>query len=228
MREKIIYAKKPLDIKGIIKDIIIISIGLMISSFGTALFYQAGMGSGAMATFSDGLHRLTGISYGTANMAANAVFLVLLFICDRRMINVGTVLCVFLIGIFVDMGTAVFSLLPIASAPVAVRFLCMLASCAMMGIGLALYVAVDRGFGALEGLVKYLCAKTGIGFDKAKIAEDLLLIGLGILLHAEWGIGTLISAIVIGPIMKVFIGIFQRMLQTGTYVGKSAPAGVDN
>lgn len=226
MNKKDIYVKKPLKLKELIKDIIIISIGLMISSFGTALFYQAGMGSGAMATFSDGLHRLLGITYGNANMAANIVFLVLLFVCDRRMINVGTVLCVFLIGIFVDMGTAVFVLLPIASAPAVVRFLCVLAGCAMMGIGLALYVAVDRGFGALEGLVKYLCARTSISFDKVKIGQDLLLIGLGILLHAEWGIGTLISAVTIGPIMKVFIGIFQQLLRKGTEARQEKPEKV--
>lgn len=62
----------------IIIDVIIISFGLLISSFGTALFYQAGMGSGAMATFSDGLHKLLNMSYGTANMTANIVFLILL------------------------------------------------------------------------------------------------------------------------------------------------------
>ncbi|GAA4654501.1 membrane protein [Anaerocolumna aminovalerica] len=197
----------------IIKDVIIICIGLMISSFGTALFYQAGMGSSAMATFSDGLHLLLNISYGTANMTANLAFLMVLFICDRRMINIGTVLCVFMIGIFVDLGNTVFGLLPIATAHVFIRFICMLVGCTMMGIGLALYVAVDRGFGALEGLVKYLCAKTSISFDKVKIGQDLLLLSLGILLHASWGIGTFISAITIGPIMKVFIVKFQKVLK---------------
>lgn len=206
----------------LLRDIIIISIGLMISSFGTALFYQAGMGSGAMATFSDGLHRLVHISYGTANMAANVVFLILLFVCDRRMVGVGTVLCVFLIGVFVDMGNAVFSRLPIEAAPVFIRFLCVLAGCAMMGVGLGLYVAVERGFGALEGLVKYLCARTGAGFDKVKIGQDVLLTGLGILLGAEWGVGTLVSAATIGPIMRLSILRFQALLHREAVGGSAA------
>ncbi len=196
----------------IIIDIIIISFGLLISSFGTALFYQAGLGSGAMATFSDGLHKLMNISYGAANMTANIAFLILLFVCDRKMINVGTVLCVFLIGIFVDMGTLLLTPFSIASMPVWFRFLCMLLSCVMMGGGLGLYVAVDRGFGALEGLVKYVCKKGKISFDKVKIIQDFLLIGIGIMLHAEWGIGTVISAILIGPIMRVSIEYFQLVL----------------
>lgn len=205
-------AKKYRTTKELTLDIMIISFGLMISSFGTALFYQADMGSGAMATFSDGLHRLFGISYGNANLAANVVFLLLLFLSDRRMINIGTLLCVTLIGVFVDIGNLLFSGLPIASAPVYIRFGCVLLGCAMMGIGLSLYVAVDRGFGALEGLVKFFCARTSLSFDKIKITQDLILIALGVALKAKWGIGTFISALIIGPMMKIFISIFQRRL----------------
>lgn len=204
--------KKSTNIKELILDIFIISFGLMISSFGTALFYQADMGSGAMATFSDGLHRLMNISYGTANLTTNIVFLVLLFLCDKKMINVGTLLCVCLIGVFVDIGNAVFGLLPITTAPVYIRFICVLLGCGMMGVGLSLYVAVNRGFGALEGLVKYFCARTKWSFDKIKIGQDLILICFGVLLNAKWGIGTLISAVTIGPIMKIFISLFQKML----------------
>ena len=40
------------------KNILWIELGLAISSAGTALFYAADLGSGAMATFSDGLHLL--------------------------------------------------------------------------------------------------------------------------------------------------------------------------
>mgnify|MGYP002792566342 CR=1 FL=1 len=208
----------------IIIDIMVISFGLLISSFGTAIFYQSGMGSGAMATFSDGLHKLLDISYGMANMMANMLFLILLFVCDRKMINIGTVLCVFLIGIFVDIGTFLFTPLSIASAPEWCRFLCMLLGCVMMGTGLGLYVAVDRGFGALEGLVKYVCKKKNLSFDKVKIIQDFLLIGIGIALRAEWGIGTVISAILIGPIMRVSIGYFQSVFYKNQNI---SPTGAD-
>lgn len=215
--EKIsIMAKKDGGRKGIILDVIIISFGLMISSFGTALFYQTDMGSGAMATFSDGIHRLMNISYGTANLAVNIIFLICLFFLDRTMINVGTLLCVCLIGPFVDLGNFVLGMLPIAAAPTFIRFICVLIGCGMMGIGLSLYVAVNRGFGALEGLVKYFCNKTSLSFDKVKVGQDVILIIFGILLNAKWGIGTLISALTIGPIMNVFISLFQKVLGTET------------
>ena len=92
-------------------------------------------------------------------MTVNISFLNLLFICDRKMIEYRNgFMCIFNWS-FVDIGTFLFALLPIASAPAWFRFMCMLLSCVMMGGGLGLYVAVDRGFGALEGLVKYVCKK---------------------------------------------------------------------
>ncbi len=196
-----------------IRDIIIISIGLFISSFGIALFYEAGMGSGAMATFCDGLHQLLNISYGHANIASNVVLLVVLFLCSRKMINVGTILCVFTIGLYIDLGTAFFGSLALGELSVVWRLVCVFAGTAMMGVGLGLYVAVNRGFGALEGLVKYFCQKTGMSFGAVKIVQDVILIAGGVLLHAAWGVGTVIAAFLTGPIMQVSIRFFERKLQ---------------
>lgn len=195
-------------------DTIIICIGLFISSFGTALFYQSGMGSGGMATFCDGLHLLFNVSYGTMYIVVNVIFLILLIIFDKTMINVGTLMCAFIIGIFVDLGNSILSRFHIGESGYLIRFVCMLAGCALMGIGLALYVAVDRGYGVLEGMVKYICSKTKISFDKIKIAQDFILLSLGILLKANWGIGTVISAITIGPIMNFFIEKFEKLLKS--------------
>lgn len=198
--------------KETIIDIIIISFGLFISSFGIALFYAAGMGSGAMATFCDGLHNIFGFTYGGANICANVLFLLILIGCDRKLVNIGTVLCVFTIGIYVDLGTAFFGRMAISGYPVLIRGLCVLTGTVMMGGGLGLYVAVGRGYGALEGLVKFFCGKTGCSFGTAKIMQDIILIVLGILMHAAWGIGTLFSAVLTGPVMQVSIRYFEKYL----------------
>lgn len=90
-------AKNLYKLYNFIIDTIIICIGLFISSFGTALFYQSGMGSGGMATFCDGLHLLFNVSYGIMYIVVNVIFLILLFIFDKTMINVGTLMCAFII-----------------------------------------------------------------------------------------------------------------------------------
>lgn len=200
-------------------DIIIISFGLMISSFGTALFYAAELGSSPMATFCDGLHNLLHISYGTANTLANLLLLVVLFFLQRSYINVGTVLCVFTIGLWVNLFTPLLGGAMIAQWSLWARVLCTVAGTALMGVGLGLYVAVDRGFGALEGLVKLLCTKRDLSYTKAKIIQDILLVVAGILLTAKWGVGTLIAMLLTGPVLQQAIQFFTPKL-----AGRRAPA----
>lgn len=200
------------NIISVIRDIIIISFGLMISSFGTALFYAAELGSSPMATFCDGIHNVFNISYGTANTVANMVLLVVLFFLARNYINIGTVLCVFTIGLWVNLFTPMLSGLLICEWPIVTRVLCTVAGTILMGCGLGLYVAVDRGFGALEGLVKLLCAKKKFSYTKAKVIQDIILVVGGILLSATWGIGTVIAMLLTGPVLQWSIHFFTPLL----------------
>ena len=201
------------NIISVVVDIIIISFGLMISSFGTAIFYAAELGSSPMATFCDGLHNIFHISYGTANTLANIVLLVVLFFLARSYINIGTVLCVFTIGLWVNLFTPMLSNLLIVQWGMLPRVLCTVAGTVLMGVGLGLYVAVDRGFGALEGLVKLLCIKKSISYTKAKVIQDIILVVAGILLSATWGVGTLIAMLLTGPVLQFSIQHFTPVLK---------------
>ena len=195
------------------KDLLIIIIGLMISSFGTSLFYAAAMGSSPMATFCDGVHSLLGISYGTAYIIVNALLLVVLFFFNRKYINIGTVFCVVAIGPFVNLFTGLLAGLDVSGWNIALRVLCTVAGTALMGVGLGLYVAVNRGFGALEGLVKILCDRRGYAYSKAKIAQDLILVAGGLALHAKWGVGTLVAIVLTGPMLERSLFFFSRILK---------------
>lgn len=197
-------------------DCVIISIGLMISSFGTALFYAAELGSSPMATFCDGIHNILGISYGDANMLANVILLVGLFIFEKKYINLGTILCVFTIGPWVNLFTPMLINLAVSQWSITLRVLSTVAGTVLMGAGLGLYVAVGRGFGALEGLVQVLCTKKNVSYTVAKIIQDFLLVAGGIALSAKWGVGTVIAMLLTGPIMQLSIRKFARLLQVKT------------
>lgn len=201
------------DITTIAKDVTTILIGLMISSFGTGLFYNAELGSSPMATFCDGVHTVLGISYGSANTLVNFLLLIVLFFINRKYINIGTVLCVFAIGPFVNLFTGMLSALDIAHWNIVLRMLCTILGTALMGLGLGLYVSVDRGLGALEGLVKVLCEKTRFSYSKAKILQDILLVVGGILMRAKWGVGTIIAMFLTGPVLQASIGLFSRYIE---------------
>lgn len=196
----------------ILKDACVIEIGLMISSLGTSLFYSADLGSSAMATFCDGLHLLINTSYGNANTIANAVLLVVLLIMDRKYIGIGTILCVFTIGPWVNLFMSILSPLAFEQTNMVIRILLTIAGASLMGVGLGIYMAVNRGFGALEGIVKYLCKKFRFEVKTVKIFQDAILVIGGILLGAQWGIGTIVGIFLCGPVLQKSNQIFSSVL----------------
>ncbi len=186
----------------IIEYAILIEIGLAISSLGTALFYSADLGSSAMATFCDGLHLLINTSYGTANTLANIVLLVVLFILDKKYIGIGTILCVFTIGPWVNLFMAILEPINLNTLNIVIRILLTVCGASLMGVGLGIYMAVNKGFGALEGIVKFICQKYKIEVKTAKVVQDLILVVCGIILGAQWGIGTIVGILLCGPVLQ--------------------------
>ncbi len=191
------------------KNILWIELGLAISSAGTALFYAADLGSGAMATFSDGLHLLLDISYGNANTLSNMVLLVVLFFLQKSYINVGTVLCVFTIGPWVNLFTPVFQATGLAQANMCLRLLAAAGGTVCMGVGLGLYVSVGCGLGAMEGIVMYCRERFHISVGVCKIIQDVTLALPGILLGARWGVGTVIAMFCTGPVLQFSTAFFK-------------------
>ena len=198
----------------ILKDAVVIEIGLMISSLGTSLFYSADLGSSAMATFCDGLHLLIHTSYGNANTIANAVLLIALFAMNRKYIGIGTILCVFTIGPWVNLFMSLLSPFAFEQTNMVIRILLTIAGASLMGVGLGIYMAVNRGFGALEGIVKYLCKKFNLEVKTVKIFQDAILVLGGILLGAQWGIGTIVGIFLCGPVLQRSNQIFSTVLNS--------------
>lgn len=194
------------------KNILWIELGLAISSAGTALFYAADLGSGAMATFSDGLHLLLDISYGNANTLSNMVLLVVLFFLQKSYINVGTILCVFTIGPWVNLFTPVFQATGLAQANMCLRLLAAAGGTVCMGVGLGLYVSVGCGLGAMEGIVMYCRERFHISVGVSKIIQDVTLALPGILLGARWGVGTVIAMFCTGPVLQFSTAFFKSRM----------------
>jgi uncharacterized membrane protein YczE len=152
------------------------------------------------------------VSYGTANLIANLALLAVLVILARSYVKAGTLLCVFTIGPWINLFTPMMAALHISAWHMALRLACTVLGTGLMGLGLGLYVAVDRGFGALEGLVKYACAKKGMSYSLAKVIQDVMLVGGGIALGATWGIGTLVAIVFTGPAIQWSIQCFSKRL----------------
>jgi len=161
--------------------------GLVLYGASMALQIRAGLGLDPWDVFHQGISDRTGLSFGTVVIVTGALVL-LAWIPLRQRPGVGTVSNVFVIGIAVDAALAV---LPDAgSVPVGAAML-------IAGVGL--------GPGPRDGLMTGLVRRTGRSIRLVRTSIEVLVLVAGAALGGTVGIGTVVYAVSIGPLVHALL-----------------------
>jgi uncharacterized membrane protein YczE len=166
---------------------------------------EAGLGLGPWEAFHQGLGRLTGQEIGTISVLLGIPILLLWWPLGERP-GIGTLLNVVLIGTATNVGIA---LLPTAVG-LSIQLAMMLAGLVTIGIGSGLYLAADLGAGPRDGLMTGIHRRFGWSIRRARTFVEVTVLVLGWLLGGTIGLGTLAFAFGIGPLVQVFLGLFDR------------------
>ncbi len=180
-------------------------LGLVLFGFGIALMAEAGLGLGPWEAFHQGISRLTGLELGTVSILLGIPILALWWPLGERP-GFGTLLNVLLIGTATNLG---LSVLP-AFGGVAVQLVAMLAGVVTIAVGSGLYLAADLGPGPRDGLMTGIHRRFGWSIRRARTAIELTVLLLGFLLGGTIGVGTVVFALGIGPLVQIALGVFDR------------------
>lgn len=177
--------------------------GVLISGFSVGMFNFSGFGMDPFQVFAHGVWNLTPLRYGVVYMFLNLALLVVDFLMDRHKVGIATFINLFLLGYIVEFSSWLWdTLLPNPTLPVRAGFLIM--GVVILCFGSALYFTGDLGVST--SLVIH--EKKGLDFRPVRIAIDLLCTAVGFLLGATVGIGTIVTAFFMGPL----IGFFNRKI----------------
>jgi uncharacterized membrane protein YczE len=179
--------------------------GLAVFGFGIALMARAGLGLGPWEAFHQGIQFRTGVPMGTVSILLGLPILALWWPLGERP-GPGTLLNVLLIGSATNLGNA---LLPAQSVP-ALQLAQMLAGVLVIGLGSGLYLAADLGPGPRDGLMVGVHHRFGWSIRRARTAIEVGVLVLGWALGGTIGLGTVVFAFGIGPVVQVMLGVFDR------------------
>jgi uncharacterized membrane protein YczE len=182
--------------------------GFLFWGFGLALFVRAGLGLGPWDAFHQGLGFQFGITIGNASVITGLLVL-LLWIPLRQRPGFGTILNVLTIGPATDLG---LWLLPPDIDLLWLRVLMLLGGMACIGLGSALYLPAGLGAGPRDGLMMGLNAKLGWSLRIARTAVEASALAIGWLMGGTVGIGTLVFALGIGPLVQASLTHSRRFL----------------
>ena len=177
--------------------------GLVLFGISTAMMVRSDLGLNPWDVFHQGVADRTPLSLGTVIVIAGAIVL-LLWIPLRQRPGLGTVSNIFVIGLTADMG---LWLIPEVIS-VSTRAALLAAGIILNGIATSAYIGAGLGPGPRDGLMTGLAARTGWSIRGVRTGIELTVLALGWLLGGTAGIGTILYAITIGPIVHVTLSFF--------------------
>jgi uncharacterized membrane protein YczE len=176
-----------------------LAIGLLLFGASLALLIKADLGLDPWDVFAQGVSRRTGLTIGTVTIASS-LLLLLLWIPLRQRVGIGTFANALLVGAVIDVG---LSVLPTPTG-VGVQIAYLVVAVLGSGLGSGLYIGAGLGPGARDGIMTGL-ARRGVPLYLARGAIELSALLIGWLLGGSVGVGTIIFALAIGPLVGVLL-----------------------
>lgn len=177
-------------------------LGLMFCGIGVGTFLFAGMGVDPASVLMQGISKSVGISYGTASAAVNILILVIVFLVDKKYINISSLIAIFGIGYTADYTNRLLLWLLGTENSLLTKSMLLAVGLVIIGIGVATYIHADLGVGAIDLISEVISEKSGIQYRIVRIISDVFLLVAGFVLGGTVGIGTVLAAFGIGPIVQ--------------------------
>ena len=177
--------------------------GLILYGVSLALQIRAGLGLDPWDVFHQGISDKTGLSFGTIVIITGALVL-LAWIPLRQKPGIGTVSNVYVLGIVVDITLAVLGDVHGLGYQLAL----LTTGVVLNAVAGAAYIGAGLGTGPRDGLMTGLVRVTGRGVGVIRTSIEVSVLAVGFLLGGTVGLGTVVYALSIGPLLQFFLPAF--------------------
>ena len=188
--------------------------GVLVAGFSVGMFNFSAFGMDPFQVFAHGVWKHIPIGFGTFYMILNLIMLIFIFFIDRRKIGLGTVINIFLLGYVVEFSSWFFDM-QFPDPSTLIRSLFLIVGIVILCFGSSLYFIGDLGVSTYDAVALILSEKKVARFQYCRIGSDLICTIVGFLLGATVGVGTLVTAFFMGPIITFFNKFISIPLRYG-------------
>jgi uncharacterized membrane protein YczE len=177
--------------------------GLILYGFSDGLLVRANLGLDPWDVLQQGLSRTFGLAIGTWSIIVGACVL-LFWIPLHQRPGIGTLCNIVVIGLVINFTISEFP----EPRTLLLRYIVLVAAIAINGVATGAYIGAELGPGPRDGLTLGIAAH-GFSIRLVRTAIELSVLIAGWFLGGTVGIGTVLYALLIGPITHVTIPRFR-------------------
>lgn len=197
------------------KRIMMSLLGVLITAVSVGAFKFAAFGVDPFQSFMSGIDFLIPIGFGTLYVLVNAALLLFSLVADRHYIGLATFINLFLLGYVVDFAQAVITA-ALPAADLLIRTAAFIFGFVFLCLGSSLYMSADLGVSTYDAIALTCANKWKLGkFRTVRVVTDFLCIVCGIGMYllgggaangiaSFVGIGTIVTAFCMGPLIDFF------------------------
>lgn len=184
-------------------------LGMALAGVSLGFFKRALFGVDPYQCLVNGLANVIPIRFGTLYMLVNLLQLILVFFLDKHYIGISTFINLFLLGYMAEFSEAAL-LNWFGETGLAVRVLFLVVGVVVTCLAAALYYTADLGVSTYDAIPLHISDLKPrlfgrvLPFRAVRILSDLVCTGVGVALGAPAGIGTVITALFMGPLITFF------------------------
>lgn len=197
-----------------VKRIVMSVIGVIVTGVAVALLRKAELGTDPFTSFTVGLANVFDSTYGVMYPVVIGILLVIVFFLDRHYLGIATIFNLVIIGPVADAGLKVLDSLYVVDTGWKM-VLTFLAAIVVLCFSASLYITADLGVSSYDAIALYMADKKMAKYRYCRIATDSICVIVAYLCKSTIGVGTVVTALFMGPLTQWFITHFAEPLRYG-------------
>jgi uncharacterized membrane protein YczE len=178
--------------------------GLVLFGISMGMVVRSALGNIPWDVLHQGLSQVTGLPFGTVAVIVSLLVL-LLWVPLRERPGLGTISNALVIG---PCAEITLRLIP-EDLPLWFRVALFVAGVLLNAVATAAYIGARFGPGPRDGLMTGLVSRTGGSIRIVRTGIEVVVVLIGWLLGGTFGVGTVLFALVIGPLIHVLLPRFE-------------------
>lgn len=188
--------------KKIIKQTLLVILGQSIIGLGVSLFLYVNLGVDPLGVFHTGVANLFNTSYSIALFFESLIAIIFIYFVDKKYINIATVISLFWVSMTSPIYLKIIPFIIPINSPYFIRLIILILACLILAIGLNTYVLANLGVGPIDAIPEVISDKLNIKYQNVKVIFDFSALIIGYFIGGSVGIGTIISAFLVGPMIE--------------------------
>ena len=187
-------------------------VGVILTGISVGIFRNVALGTDPLTCLLTALANFFNSTYGVWYTIFTGVLLIAVFFIQKRYIGIATILSRCLIGFIADFTYWLLNLL-IINPSLTFRIIFMLFNVILLSFAASLYFTADLGVSSYDAMALIAAHEYKLAaFRVCRVSTDFFCVFIGSLNGADIGIGTIMTAFMMGPVIQWFNDHFSEPL----------------